>query len=92
MRLIDADALLEQLDRYVVLAADDVRSKIKCAPTVDAEPVRHGKWEKHLIEREEYLYYKIVCSCCGGKPLYDEYGSPHHSDYCMHCGAKMDGE
>ena len=49
---------------------------------VDAEPVRHGKWE----EPYPYDYYDCYkCSCCGVK--YDLTWN-----YCPNCGAKMDAE
>ena len=51
-------------------------------PTVDAVPVRHGKWE-----RVEYSFVGgYRCSCCGSKALDDSF------NYCGYCGAKMDGE
>lgn len=44
MRLIDADALLKELELYSEYAAINI---VKEAPTIDAEPVRHGKWIEH---------------------------------------------
>lgn len=49
------------------------------APTVDAEPVRHGHWIK-----SEKSDYEWECSACG-------YGlSDYRTTYCYDCGAKMD--
>ena len=83
MRLIDADELKKELkDMDIVLANHNVEDWIDEQPTIDAEPVRHGKWER--------IPYSFVggyrCSCCGAKSLDDNF------DYCGHCGAKMDGE
>ena len=90
MRLIDADELLEKVQCR--LHFDDVISKTidKCveitrrlindAPTIEAEPVRHGRWE-------EYQVPHIVCcsECDWGTGVQDKY------NYCPNCGAKMDG-
>lgn len=93
MRLIDADAALENVpelkhdshencgicilwDRY------EAREFIKEQPTVDAEPVRHGRWEpdKNYM-REETGYWR--CPLCMKI-------SRDKGEYCSHCGAKMD--
>lgn len=55
---------------------------VKEMPTVDAEPVRHGKW----IRDVNNLY---GCSEC----MQRETMSPKKlKNYCPNCGAKMDGE
>lgn len=72
MRLIDVDALPSGRVEW-----DDILE----APTVDAVPVRHGKW----MPREEGCVYpfweRYTCSVCG-KHADD-------TDYCPHCGARM---
>ena len=82
MRLIDADALEyhKQLECMGNGQYEDVKVVYECdidnAPTIDAEPVKHGKW----IEGELY----IKCSECG-------YPVGHLSDnFCPNCGAKME--
>ncbi len=59
-------------------------------PTVEAEPVRHGFWEK-----DEYGSHLRRCSCCKKHPIYKD---PEHAvvvavyaGICINCGAKMDG-
>ena len=56
---------------------------VEVFPTIEAEPVRHGRWTSFLdgdhIMPERY--YK--CSRCGRVEYRQE-------PYC-HCGAKMDG-
>ena len=49
----------------------------------DVVPVRHGRW----INENFYTH----CSACGKMAIYDKYGQEVESDYCPHCGAKMDG-
>ena len=57
--------------------------RVKHAPTIDAEPVRHGRW----------IYYKnhaavVQCTECGLiRNIYKQEGW----HYCPNCGAKMDG-
>lgn len=73
MRPVDADFLIEFLSDL---------------PTIDAEPVRHGKWIKSEIPCEEF-----VCSECGGACwYYDVNKNVSKSKYCQNCGAKMIAE
>ena len=37
---------------------------VEAMPTVDAEPVRHGKW-KSMSERDEIFGYVYMCDNCG---------------------------
>lgn len=73
MRLIDADALCEGLvsNHPVVIAA-------RCAPTIEAKPVRYGQWVRSP-------YWLFTCSACGVNDLFGL------SSYCSNCGAKMSG-
>lgn len=92
MRLIDADKLYDDIARYRDenmlgggnLLVDDILEDINLSPTVDAEPVRHGKWifnkEKHTWECSE-CHYQI-------NSILDE----SKSNYCPNCGCKMDGD
>lgn len=84
MRLIDAD----KLPKYngCALSANEVAMAVENAPTVDAEPVCHGRWLKHG--------YSCPCSNCGYDLGYS--GTPMELTlaffkYCPNCGAKMDG-
>ena len=46
-------------------------------PTIESEPVRHGRW----IKQENGLN---ICSACGVTRV-------SHFPFCGHCGARMDG-
>ena len=85
MRLIDADELKKELkDMDIVLANHNVEDWIDEQPTVEAEPVRHGKWVN-----KNWNWY---CSECD-KPGYKGHiPAEPDLDYCPNCGAKMDGE
>lgn len=87
MRLGDLDALKEAIaDAYPRfhqrIEIKDVFEAIKNAPTIDAEPVRHGRWE-HDGSRWKNRW---VCSGCGYKWFFDT----ARGMYCPNCGAKMD--
>lgn len=53
---------------------------IERLPAADVKPVRHGRW---LINPDGYAPY---CSECKQEPT-----GGIMTDYCDHCGAKMDG-
>jgi len=81
MRLIDADALAyEILSEYGADGGtEDVNTiygMIINAPTIEAEPQRHGEWET----RKGIEY----CSECNKSMIWQ-------SNFCPNCGAKMDG-
>ncbi len=102
MRLIDADALLKASRMGKVLYFDDTRTdgytdvllavEVERAPTIEAELVRHGRWE-YNDEGDP------ICTVCGNSDELsrDDYycrgGKIRDSDsaYCPWCGAKMDG-
>ena len=61
----------------------EIKFCISSLPAADVAPVRHGRW----INENFYTH----CSDCGKMAIYDKYGQEVESDYCPHCGAKMDG-
>jgi DNA-directed RNA polymerase subunit RPC12/RpoP len=78
---------MELFDRmYEQGKADAIEMALKEAPTIEAEPVRHGRW----VEGVPY-----ICSECGKPAPEEENNSEYYkcwlSPYCPHCGAKMDG-
>lgn len=86
MPLIDADTLwkvFENAGWWDNADRDVAQDLLDKAPTVDAEPVRHGYW------RDGVCYE--VCSVCGaGYDRYDAGGYLQDFAYCPACGAKMD--
>lgn len=99
MRLIYADeaekALAEQLayearieyggrqraKDYLLIA----RAYFQNCPTIEAEPVRRGRWEYREIPVFGNPYGSYECSECGN-------AEPHKTCYCSYCGALMEGE
>lgn len=72
------------------------------APTIEAEPVKHGKWIEKPPYKDETvkgLEFQIVCSECDGQNsniVFNDAGEITGKDFwmsrfCPHCGAKMDG-
>ena len=88
MRLIDADALKETIDREIFRhdTIDHVFQIIDDAPTI--EPKR-GEWAERthdtLIAQVNFAY----CSECG-QPIMHEHTRPLWS-FCPNCGARMKG-
>ena len=87
MRLIDADALKSYIDcghlrppTETCFSELDVVRMLDKQPTIDAEPVRHGRWV-----RLDDTFARWQCSACGA--IEDHSGWA----YC-HCGAKMDAK
>lgn len=99
MRLIDADALANYANNQIVgITANDIMR----FPTVDAEPVKHGRWIR--AEAKGYpvkcpsIWY---CSECGEKIKYNDTLGRYQktkktvsqvNPRCRKCGTKMDEE
>lgn len=86
MRLIDADALINDLEEIGRNLFNDISlfRVIHNAPTIEAEPVRHASWK--------YYHKKgiAVCTDCSfERNVDDNFG---HAVSCPNCGAKMDGK
>ena len=78
-RLSSTDKQLDWIIKNELSNAMDIVNK---APSVEAEPVRHGEWIKMVFtDTGKFAGYK--CSECG-------LGARKKFSYC-HCGAKMDG-
>ena len=95
MRPIDTDAI--KLSEGFFEKVDNVPKFydwLNSLPTIDAEPVRHGRWI--IKSNPENGWYKITCSECGE----DETSvapcigfMPNVKvlwDFCPNCGAKME--
>ena len=97
MRLIDADVTEKIMsERYRELAKEyghydhyttgygDALSVIEDSPTIEAEPVKHGRWGTNSDRPDS-----LICSVCNcGFDMWKH--DPHN--YCPNCGAKMDLE
>lgn len=80
-RLIDADAIpwdVEGVGEIPVITKEEIDQM----PTVDAEPVRHGKWIDETFKPWGLVHHPFKCNLCGECA---EYASP----YCPNCGARM---
>lgn len=84
MRLIDANAMrtdwIENSENECVYNTNAVLDSIDHQPTIEVEPVRHGRW----IPTRPYMH-SAKCTVCGN---IWELETP----YCPSCGAKMDAE
>lgn len=92
MRLIDADALKETIDREIFRhgTTDHVFQIIDDAPTI--EP-RRGEWHRSLSDCEEG---RVTCNNCGMQFDYymlDQLGAEienvYFTNFCPNCGAEM---
>lgn len=96
-RLIDADALMRKLCVQCDVECDAHFHEATCdpdecfvynvivydAPTIDAEPVRHGRWELHADGSG-------TCMECRSRQK-NVWDYDNWQRYCGCCGAKMDG-
>ena len=92
--LISREALIADIKRVYCTGCNDYHG-VRCracgtgdaldmvddAPSVDAEPVRHGRW---IVQDDTFT--RFICSECGTNNQ-DGVGN-----YCPYCGAKMDEE
>ena len=89
-RLIDANVLMEHLDKCIATTNRNDRAVclcIKCfvdlMPVVDAVEVVHGRWEK-----AEYHGF-LRCSECKDVYIDDTWVADGKWNYCPNCGADM---
>ena len=100
MRLIDVDALEKAINEWMPKDKEtwlnseippnenlvvSIMMTIQEQPTVDSEPVRHGKWDYVTVVDEGFWR----CSNCGTPS--EAIGAKKLYKYCPFCGAKMDG-
>ena len=104
MRLIDADVVVKDIADLMLSpwfcakegfhwrkeAVEIVRDLcVIKTPTVEAEPVRHGKW---IVRIGAYHEEVIDCSVCGDSAwsLVPYENLVRSFKYCPNCGARMD--
>ena len=94
VRMIDGNALKEDFmndyhnymmeslrgNYHDTIRISEVIERIEDAPTIEAEPVKHGYWKTRLSTPDS-----MKCSVCGNSSIIWE-------RYCPHCGARMDGD
>lgn len=98
MRLIDADALTDKMDIMIsdAILADTaihyalIRELVAEQPTIEAEPMRHGRWiptEYDSYAGSDPVWDKWECSECGHEHSGEE---DTLTAFCPDCGTKMD--
>lgn len=93
MRLIDADDLIRRVREFQQIdlnhkaapycwayAYECFENDIDEQPTIEAEPVRRGRWINHGSF--------VTCSVCNE----EQYGIDTGRFYCQNCGARMEVE
>ena len=104
MRLIDADALIEKaeclfkdlnsIEDYIYNhGVGDSITIIEFAATIEAEPVKHGRW---IVVSDGYGNGDAtahICECSECKDTIWVYKkATRRWNYCPNCGAKMNTE
>lgn len=67
-----------------VISLSILEGKLADFPTVDAEPVRHGRWEKSGIPGY------VGCNQCDNAYISSDWLDDGKWKFCPNCGAKMD--
>ena len=93
MRAIDADELYYAISEtskdagFYRAIYDGFLNIINRSPTIEAEPVRHGRW---VSDEGDVLFH---CSECETQISTSwDYDCDEMWNYCPHCGAKMGGD
>lgn len=85
MRLIDADALISQAEEEMfAFEAEQFAARISWCPTIEAEPVKHGRWV-HDGQRIHNGADRWHCSECNSPAT----GVEIKYNFCPNCGARM---
>jgi hypothetical protein len=92
--LIDSENLIARIDKCYqesaktglglepVMAIRDIKALISVMPTVDAVPVKHGRWINMKNGNAD-------CSVCG-RHVVSVYDDDNADRFCRCCGAKVD--
>ncbi len=80
--LIDRQEAIDEIKKDI-MGGLNFEGIINRMPTIDAVPVRNGRW------KFEYSLNMNYCSECGWGMVK---GERRKYNYCPNCGAKMDGE
>lgn len=100
VRLIDAGSTKEKLgfaiEPFIGSAADEIRNDtlldaikiVDSMPTVDAQPVKRGKWISEKVQKKDWkgiersYFQPNSCSVC-------HIGVAVRTKFCPNCGSKM---
>ena len=92
MPLKDADKLKKAMERMLCIGKEPDKERHTCdvvccvideEPSVDAEPVRHGRWVYGITLNHEW---RKCSECLVSQDIFGCF------TYCPNCGAKMDQE
>lgn len=102
MRPIDADALLQRVERWRDMICDtygkndeyadclaEVVMKIEDAPTIDVPDRKVGKWGV-IMDEPTITFDECKCSECGAVEYFNKGWKKFN--YCPNCGSLMKGE
>ena len=80
---------------YMQVACEVFVQLVNDAPTINAEPVRHGRWideiEPNAVTASGREIHVFRCSACDFTWA-NKTAVLHYFKYCPNCGAKMDLE
>lgn len=103
MRLIDGDEVIKRIAERQDKSSTGIEDCafyeaikiVRNAPTVEAEPVKHGRW---IIHREE-IFEPNRSECYINRPLPTECSVCGFAEmrasrfaFCPNCGTRMDGD
>ena len=78
--------IIEHPSKIAVFTAKAITA-IENIPAANVAEVIHGEWLPGTVWPADY-----TCSLCGGLACKDSEDHDFLTDYCPHCGAKMDGD
>ena len=99
-----APKTLKKGDMYFAVKAEDMPENnnglcrrffvndeiIDAIPTIEAEPVKHGRWIENIEEVQGLRWIVNRCSCCNSAKPIRLLNAPLEFNYCPNCGARMD--
>lgn len=90
MAYINREKFAEAICNFPAIDEDTANAVISLLhrqPTSDVVEVKHGEW----VHNSNCSYRKF-CSICGrSRPRRNDHEFASSTNYCPHCGAKMDG-
>ena len=102
---IDKGAFIQDIETEIInLSMDSMKGtrmphdelyqfieRIKAQPAAEVAPMVHARWlDEDFPEEMATVHGFAICSACGELSHKAEHGYNILSEYCPHCGAKMD--